>query len=83
MKFFQKLGKSIMLPVAILPVAAILMGISNWIQGAAGDNVVSTFLGAAGGALLGPAGDFLKYRIVFQSFARSPSCSFSLLTTTP
>ncbi len=53
MKFFQKLGKSIMLPVAILPVAAILMGISNWIQGAAGDNVVSTFLGAAGGALLG------------------------------
>ncbi|RLK49527.1 N-acetylglucosamine-specific PTS transporter subunit IIBC [Microbacterium telephonicum] len=53
MKFFQRLGRSIMLPVAVLPVAAILSGISYWIQSAAGGaNVVSTFLGAAGGALL-------------------------------
>ena len=27
MKYFQKLGKSLMLPVAALPVAGILMGI--------------------------------------------------------
>ncbi len=52
MKFFQRLGRSIMLPVAVLPVAAILSGISYWISSAAGANVVSTFLGSAGGALL-------------------------------
>lgn len=53
MKFFQRLGRSIMLPVAVLPVAAILSGISYWIASAAGgSNVVSAFLGAAGGALL-------------------------------
>ncbi len=52
MKFFQRLGRSIMLPVAVLPVAAILVGISQWITAAAGDNIVSTFLATAGGALL-------------------------------
>ncbi|MBF4560809.1 PTS transporter subunit EIIC [Microbacterium sp. VKM Ac-2870] len=53
MKFFQRLGRSIMLPVAVLPVAAILSGISYWISSAAGGaNIVSAFLGAAGGALL-------------------------------
>ncbi|WP_448720709.1 N-acetylglucosamine-specific PTS transporter subunit IIBC [Microbacterium natoriense] len=53
MKFFQRLGRSIMLPVAVLPVAAILSGIGYWISMAAGGpNVVSTFLSAAGGSLL-------------------------------
>ena len=52
MKFFQRLGRSIMLPVAVLPVAAILMGIGNWIDKAAGENIVSAFLLAAGGAIL-------------------------------
>ena len=32
MKYLQKLGKSLMLPVACLPVAAILMGIGYWID---------------------------------------------------
>lgn len=54
MKFFQKLGRSIMLPVAVLPVAAILSGVGYWIQSATGDadNIVATFLATAGGALL-------------------------------
>lgn len=53
MKFFQRLGRSIMLPVAVLPVAAILSGIGYWIDSASGGpTIVSTFLGAAGGALL-------------------------------
>jgi N-acetylglucosamine PTS system EIICBA or EIICB component len=54
MKFFQRLGRSLMLPVAVLPVAAILSGIGYWIRQANGgdDNVASAFLGAAGGALL-------------------------------
>ncbi len=52
MKFFQRLGKSIMLPVSVLPVAAILSGIGYWITTAVGSNVVSVFFAAAGGALL-------------------------------
>ncbi|WP_203137131.1 N-acetylglucosamine-specific PTS transporter subunit IIBC [Microbacterium sp. JZ31] len=52
MKFFQRLGRSLMLPVAVLPVAAILSGIGYWIAGAAGENVASAFFAAAGGALL-------------------------------
>lgn len=54
MKFLQNLGKSIMLPVAVLPVAAILVGISNWIIGANGGeaNVVTAFLQTAGLAII-------------------------------
>ncbi|MFT0848027.1 N-acetylglucosamine-specific PTS transporter subunit IIBC [Actinomycetaceae bacterium L2_0104] len=52
MKFMQRLGRSFMLPVAVLPVAAILRGIGYWIQNVAGENVVATFLNAAGGALI-------------------------------
>lgn len=52
MKFFQNLARSLMLPVAVLPVAAILVGVGYWIDGIVGENVVSAFLGAAGGALL-------------------------------
>ncbi len=54
MKFFQKLGRSLMLPVAVLPVAAILSGVGYWIAGATGDknNVAAVFFGTAGGALL-------------------------------
>lgn len=53
MKFLQRLGRSIMLPVAVLPVAAILSGISFWISnGGKSPNIVSAFLGAAGGSLL-------------------------------
>ncbi len=52
MKFLQRLGRSIMLPVAVLPVAAILSGLGYWIKSAAGDNLASTFLSAAGGSLL-------------------------------
>jgi PTS system N-acetylglucosamine-specific IIC component len=54
MKFFQKLGRSIMLPVAVLPVAAILSGLGYWIRGATGDdgNIAAIVLASAGGALL-------------------------------
>lgn len=50
----QRIGRSLMLPVAVLPVAAILSGIGYWISTANGnvDNLASTFLKAAGGALL-------------------------------
>ncbi len=54
MKFFQKLGKSLMLPVATLPVASILMGIGYWIDpaGWGANNVAAAFLIKAGGALI-------------------------------
>lgn len=54
MKFFQRLGRSLMLPVAVLPVAAILSGIGYWILAATGNetNVVGGFFKIAGGALL-------------------------------
>ena len=46
MKYFQKLGKSLMLPVAALPVAGILMGIGYWLDpsGWGANSVVSAFL---------------------------------------
>lgn len=54
MKYLQKLGKSLMLPVACLPVASILMGIGYWIDpaGWGANNVIAAFLLKAGGALI-------------------------------
>lgn len=54
MKYFQRLGKSLMLPVSCLPVAAILMGIGYWIDptGWGTNSVVAAFLIKAGGALI-------------------------------
>ncbi|MDR1447758.1 MAG: N-acetylglucosamine-specific PTS transporter subunit IIBC [Candidatus Ancillula sp.] len=54
MKFLQNLGKSLMLPVAVLPIAAIFVGISYWIDSSGGkSNIVAIFLGTAGGAIIG------------------------------
>ena len=60
MKFLQKLGKALMLPVAILPICGILMGIGyrlcpatmqgGDIEGAV--NLIGLFLVKAGGALI-------------------------------
>ena len=54
LKFLQKIGKSIMLPVAALPVAGILMGIGYWIDptGWGANNVIAAFLLKAGGSLI-------------------------------
>ena len=52
MKFLQNLGKSLMLPVAVLPVAAILMGVGNWIGGVFNSSAVSVFFLKSGGAVL-------------------------------
>ncbi len=54
MKFLQKLGKSLMLPVACLPVASIMMGLGYWIDpiGWGANNVFAAFLLKGGGALI-------------------------------
>ncbi len=51
MKFFQRLGSSLMLPVAVLPAAAILMGIGHWIDPDS-VNVSAAFLIKAGGSII-------------------------------
>ena len=54
MKYFQRLGRSLMLPVAVLPAAAILMGIGYWIDptGWGESNVVAAFLINAGESII-------------------------------
>ncbi|MBU3877153.1 N-acetylglucosamine-specific PTS transporter subunit IIBC [Faecalicatena sp. AGMB00832] len=54
MKYLQRLGKSLMLPVACLPVAAILQGIGYWLDpsGWGANSVVAAFLLKAGGVLI-------------------------------
>lgn len=54
MKHLQKLGKSLMLPVACLPVAGILMGIGYWIDptGWGANNIIAAFLIKAGAVLI-------------------------------
>ncbi|MBR6770262.1 MAG: PTS transporter subunit EIIC [Lachnospiraceae bacterium] len=54
MKYLQKLGKSLMLPVACLPVAGIMLGLGYWIDpaGWGSGNVLAAFLCKAGSALI-------------------------------
>ena len=54
MKYLQKLGKALMLPVAALPVASIFMGIGYWIDptGWGANSIIAAFLLKAGGALI-------------------------------
>lgn len=54
MKYLQKLGKALMLPVAALPVCSILMGIGYWIDptGWGANNAIAAFLLKAGGAII-------------------------------
>ena len=52
--YFQRLGSSLMLPVAVLPAAAILLGIGYAIDpsGWGGDSVIAAFLIKSGSALI-------------------------------
>ncbi|OCG05244.1 N-acetylglucosamine-specific PTS transporter subunit IIBC [Gilliamella sp. wkB112] len=53
--YLQRIGRSLMVPVAVLPAAAILMGIGYWINsvGWGANSVVATFLLQSGGAIIG------------------------------
>jgi len=50
----QKVGRALMVPVAVLPVAAILMGVGYWIDpnGWGGDSALAAFLIKAGAAVI-------------------------------
>ncbi|HZH62574.1 MAG TPA: N-acetylglucosamine-specific PTS transporter subunit IIBC [Metabacillus sp.] len=54
MKYLQKIGRSLMLPVAVLPAAAILMGIGYWIDpaGWGAGSPVAAFLIKAGSSII-------------------------------
>lgn len=54
MRFLQRLGKSLMLPVACLPIGGILMGIGYWIDpsGWGANNLLALLLIKAGGILI-------------------------------
>ncbi|MDL4842106.1 N-acetylglucosamine-specific PTS transporter subunit IIBC [Aquibacillus rhizosphaerae] len=54
MNYLQRLGRSLMLPVAVLPAAAILMGIGYWIDpsGWGSDSAVAAFLIKAGSSII-------------------------------
>lgn len=53
-KYLQRIGRSLMLPVAVLPAAAILMGIGYWIDpsGWGGGSAVAAFLIKAGASII-------------------------------
>lgn len=52
--YMQKMGRSLMLPVATLPIAALFMGIGYWIDpsGWGGNNLLAAFLIKAGSTIL-------------------------------
>ena len=54
MNYLQNIGRSLMLPVAVLPAAAILMGIGYWIDpaGWGADNAAAAFLIKAGSSII-------------------------------
>lgn len=50
--YLQRMGRSLQLPVAVLPAAALLVGIGNWWASYSND-IVAHFLQAGGNAVLG------------------------------
>lgn len=52
--YLQKIGKSLMVPVAVLPAAAILLGLGYWIDpvGWGSSNVLGAFFIKSGGAII-------------------------------
>ncbi|CAH0418713.1 N-acetylglucosamine-specific PTS transporter subunit IIBC [Periweissella ghanensis] len=51
-EYFQKMGRSLMLPIAILPAASILVGVGNWLASLK-IGFVAQFMIAGGNAILG------------------------------
>ena len=64
---FQRLGKSLMQPVAVLPLAAILLGIGYWIDPVdwGANSVIAQFLIKAGGAILDNLGIIFAVGVAF------------------
>lgn len=65
--YLQKIGKALMVPVAVLPAAAVLMGIGYWIDpsGWGGDSAVAAFLIKAGAAIIDNMGILFALGVAF------------------
>ena len=65
--YMQRIGRSLMLPVATLPVAALFMGIGYWIDpsGWGGNNILAAFLIKAGGTILDNLGILFAVGLAF------------------
>ncbi len=66
-KYLQKIGKALMVPVAVLPAAAILMGIGYWIDptGWGANSQVAALLITAGNSLIGSMGILFAVGVAF------------------
>ncbi|MGL5655785.1 MAG: N-acetylglucosamine-specific PTS transporter subunit IIBC [Fusobacteriaceae bacterium] len=65
--YLQKIGKSLMVPVAVLPAAAVLMGIGYWIDpsGWGGDSALAAFLIKAGASIIDNMGILFAVGVAF------------------
>ncbi len=63
--YLQKIGKALMVPVAVLPAAAILMGIGYWIDPTGEGNRIAAFLSLSGGALINNMGMLFAIGLAF------------------
>ncbi|MGL5956372.1 MAG: N-acetylglucosamine-specific PTS transporter subunit IIBC [Brevinema sp.] len=65
--YLQKIGKSLMIPVAVLPAAAVLMGIGYWIDpvGWGSESVLAAFLIKAGASLIDNMGILFAIGVAF------------------
>lgn len=65
--YLQRMGRSLMLPVATLPVAALFTGIGYWIDpaGWGGNNVFSAFMLSAGNLILNNLGILFAVGLAF------------------
>lgn len=65
--YLQRMGRSLMLPVATLPVAALFMGVGYWIDpsGWGGNNLLAAFLIKGGGTILDNLGILFAVGLAF------------------
>ncbi len=63
--YLQKIGKALMVPVAVLPAAAILSGLGYWLSDYESLVALSTFFSSAGGALLDNMGMLFAIGLAF------------------
>ena len=62
MSYVQRLGKSLMLPVSVMPIAALFKGIGYWIDpvGWGSNNLISAFLIESGSVIMDNLPLFLR-----------------------
>ncbi len=63
--YLQKIGKALMVPVAVLPAAAILSGLGYWLADYESLSALSTFFSSAGGSLLDNMGMLFAIGLAF------------------